>query len=50
MTRPGFKHVIGNWVRSELDLAERLRLTVKNNAIKIKNGTNCCGNHGEPGC
>jgi hypothetical protein len=31
-----------------LPLLEKLRLVAKNNAIKIKNGTSCCGNHGEP--
>ena len=33
-----------------MKLAERVALTVKNNAIKLKNGTSCCGNHGQPGC
>lgn len=44
------RHVIGNWVRSELRLAEKLALTVKNNAIKVVKRQSCCGNHGQPGC
>ncbi len=50
MSRPSLRHVVGNFMRSELALAERIALTVKNNAIKVKNRSDCCGNHGEPGC
>ncbi|MCJ7781908.1 MAG: hypothetical protein MUQ27_13905 [Acidimicrobiia bacterium] len=50
MRRPNPRDYFGNFSDSDLPLLEKLRLVAKNNAIKIKNGTTCCGNHGEPGC
>jgi hypothetical protein len=50
MPRPNPRDYLGNFSSSDLPLLEKLRLVAKNNAIKIKNGTSCCGNHGEPGC
>lgn len=50
MPRPDPRSYFGNFSNSDLPLLEKLRLVAKNNAIKIKNGTTCCGNHGEPGC
>jgi hypothetical protein len=50
MSRPDPRHYFSNFSSSDLPLLEKLRLVAKNNAIKIKNGTSCCGNHGEPGC
>jgi hypothetical protein len=50
MPRPNLRDYFGNFSSSDLPLLEKLRLVAKNNAIKIKNGTSCCGNHGEPGC
>lgn len=41
---------VNNFKNSDLPIMERVRLAAKNNAIKLKNGTSCCGNHGEPGC
>ena len=39
-----------NWRDSDLSLFEKTRLTIKNNAIKARNRSSCCGNYGEPGC
>ena len=50
MPKPSARDYFGNFASSDLPLLEKLRLVAKNNAIKIKNGTSCCGNHGEPGC
>jgi hypothetical protein len=50
MPRPNPRDYFANFSSSDLPLLEKLRLVAKNNAIKIKNGTSCCGNHGEPGC
>ena len=50
MPRPSAGSIWSNWDNSDLPLLEKLRLVAKNNAIKLKNGTSCCGNHGEPGC
>lgn len=48
--KPHPRHVVNNWRDSDLPLAEKVRLVIKNNLIKAKTGRNCCGNHGEPGC
>jgi len=48
--RPDPRSVFSNFSRSDLPLLEKLRLVAKNNAIKIKNRSSCCGNPGEPGC
>ncbi|MGI9585390.1 MAG: hypothetical protein ACR2N7_07340 [Acidimicrobiia bacterium] len=50
MVTPDPRKYFSNFSESDLPLLEKLRLVAKNNAIKLKNGTNCCGNHGEPGC
>jgi hypothetical protein len=50
MRRPNAGDYFGNFKESDLPLLEKLRLVAKNNAIKLRNGTSCCGNHGEPGC
>ncbi len=47
---PSFEAVRSNWARSELPLMEKILVAARNNAIKVKNRSNCCGNHGEPGC
>ncbi len=39
-----------NFAASDLPLHEKLRVAAKNAAIKAKNRSSCCGNHGEPGC
>ena len=50
MARPSWGAAGSNWANSDLPLREKLRLLAKNNAIKAKNRSQCCGNHGEPGC
>jgi hypothetical protein len=39
-----------NFWKSVLPFAQRVAIAARNNAIKIRTGTDCCGNHGEPGC
>ena len=34
----------------EAPLGKKLRLYARNNWIKIRTLSLCCGNHGEPGC
>lgn len=48
--RPSLIHFSRNWRNSDLPFAEKMFLAIKNNAIKAKNRSDCCGNHGEPGC
>lgn len=51
MTRaPNPQDAFRNFRDSDLPLLEKVRLTIKNTSIKVKNRSNCCGNHGEPGC
>jgi hypothetical protein len=39
-----------NWKNPKWSLAEKIQLSAKNTAIKVKNRSSCCGNHDEPGC
>ena len=48
--RPSFRAFSANWRESDLPLFEKLAKTVKNNAKKAVTLSQCCGNHGEPGC
>jgi hypothetical protein len=41
---------VRNWRNSDLGYFEKVRLTIKNNAIKARSRSSCCGNYGEPGC
>ena len=50
MARPSPWHFSNNWRSSDLPLLEKIAIAAKNNAIKLKNRSDCCGNHGEPGC
>ena len=50
MSRPDPRHFFNNFNASDLPLWKKLELAAKNTAIKVKNGSDCCGNHGEPGC
>lgn len=48
--RPSLEAYLRNWRRSDLPLLEKIRVAARNNAIKLRTGSACCGNHGEPGC
>jgi hypothetical protein len=37
-------------LRRPMPLRQKLRLIARNNWIKIRTRSDCCGNHGEPGC
>ena len=37
-------------LKTPMPLGRKVRLVVRNTAIKIKTRQGCCGNHGEPGC
>jgi hypothetical protein len=37
-------------LRQPMPLGRKLRLFFRNNWIKIRTGSGCCGNYGEPGC
>lgn len=48
--RPSLAAARDNWRRSPLPVASRLRLALRNNWIKLRTRSDCCGNHGQPGC
>ena len=37
-------------LRQSMALSRKLRLLVRNNWIKMRTRSSCCGNYGEPGC
>jgi hypothetical protein len=37
-------------LRQPMSLGRKLYLFVRNNWKKLRTGSRCCGNHGEPGC
>ncbi len=50
MPRPSIGDGVSNWTSSDLPFFEKVRVAAKNNLIKMRTGSGCCGNHGEPGC
>jgi len=50
VARPSMRDVFTNWRTYDASIATKLRLTAKNQSIKLRTASNCCGNHGEPGC
>lgn len=47
--RPSITDAMQNW-RGPMPFRHKLALFMRNNAIKVRHGTSCCGNYGEPGC
>ena len=47
---PSPRESLNNWRTYEGSFSEKLRLSVRNQLIKLRTGRSCCGNHGEPGC
>ena len=37
-------------LRQPMPLRRKLRLVLRNNWIKFRTRSSCCGNYGEPGC
>jgi hypothetical protein len=37
-------------LRQPMPLGRKIRLLLRNNWKKIRTGSSCCGNYGEPGC
>jgi hypothetical protein len=48
--KPSVRVAITNWHDYDAPFFTKLRLLIRNNWIKIKNRSSCCGNLGEPGC
>jgi hypothetical protein len=50
MARPSLWAFTANFRTYDAPLAEKLRLSLANNLKKVKTHSDCCGNHGQPGC
>ena len=50
MERPSLRASLANFRNHEGSLATKLRLVLANNAKKARTRSDCCGNHGDPGC
>jgi hypothetical protein len=37
-------------LRRPMPLGRKIKLVLRNNLIKLRTGSSCCGNYGEPGC
>lgn len=48
--RPNLRALRRNWRRSTLPFWQKIQAAMRNNAIKMRAGSDCCGHHGEPGC
>jgi hypothetical protein len=48
--RPSPRAAFANWRNWDGPLTEKVRLTLQNSLIKARRRSDCCGNHGEPGC
>ena len=47
---PNIGEALRNWRESDASFTDKLRMSVRNNFIKLRTRKNCCGNYGEPGC
>ena len=50
MRSPSFLDLIANFRDYEAPLPTKIRLALRNTAIKLRNRSDCCGHPGEPGC
>jgi hypothetical protein len=48
--RPSFRASLANFFTYDAPFTTRVKLTVTNNVKKLRTRSNCCGNHGQPGC
>ncbi len=48
--RPKTLSEVMNNLRQPIPWRHKLHLILRNNWIKIRTRSDCCGNHGEPGC
>ncbi|MGB5932609.1 MAG: hypothetical protein WBH57_06050 [Anaerolineae bacterium] len=47
--RPSIASFFTN-LQAPMPLGRKVRLLLRNNWIKIRRQSNCCGHYGEPGC
>ena len=47
---PSPRTALENFRTYDAPLPTKLRMALANNLKKIRTGSSCCGNHGQPGC
>ena len=50
MSRPSIRDFFTNFDTYDASLATKVRLALRNMALKARRRSDCCGNHGQPGC
>lgn len=50
MSRPSIRDFFANFDTYDASLTEKVRLALRNTASKARRRSDCCGNHGQPGC
>jgi hypothetical protein len=50
VTRPSLGAFVANFRDYDAPLATKIRMVLRNNAIKLRTRQSCCGHPGEPGC
>jgi hypothetical protein len=50
MARPGGNAFFSNFANYDAPFATKVRLALANNWRKMRTGSSCCGNLGQPGC
>jgi hypothetical protein len=50
MARPNLRAFTANFRTYDAPFGEKLRLFWANNLKKLTTHSDCCGNHGQPGC
>ena len=48
--RPSIGAWISNWSTYDASAGTKLRLAARNQFLRVVKRSNCCGNHGQPGC
>jgi len=48
--RPSLRALFTNWRESPLPFHKKLAVALRNNWIKLRTHSECCGHDGEPGC
>ncbi len=50
MAGPSLRDLITNFREYDAPFTTKVRMALRNTAIKLRQHQNCCGNPGEPGC
>jgi hypothetical protein len=50
MTRSGGNAFFSNWSTYDAPFPTKVRLALANSWRKVRTGSSCCGNLGQPGC